>query len=117
MLDRGAGVVEEQDAELVAADPRGDVALAGRAPDDTRDGAQRVVACAVAECVVDLLESVEIEEEEGDHRAVAAGAIQRLLAEGGKPAAVVEPREIVGEREPLELRGLFGELRRLFGEA
>ena len=62
---RAANVLDvlDQDDELVAAEPRDRVARPARLFDSLGDGAQQLVAGDVAEAVVDVLESVEVEEE------------------------------------------------------
>ena len=70
----------EHDGELVAAEPR-DGAAPATSTSLPRDLAQQLVAGVVAERVVDLLEAVEVDQEDGDVLAVAAareGACPRL---------------------------------------
>ena len=68
-VDRAADVVDpvEQDGELVATDPGDGVA---GPKDSARDGCaiptEQLVADGVAEAVVDVLEAVEVEEEDGE---------------------------------------------------
>ena len=66
--------VLEQDRELVAAEPRGEVARPDAAADPLRGGDQHGVAGRVAGVVVDALEVVEVEEEHGARAAAAAPA-------------------------------------------
>ena len=66
--------------ELVATEPGQRVAGADRCGDPLGDGAQQLVADWVAQGVVDVLEAVEIEQQDRDHAAFAAGTGQ-LLAE------------------------------------
>ncbi len=54
-----------QDAELVAAEPGDDLALADDVVEPGRDDRQQLVPPVVAERVVDLLEALEIDEEHG----------------------------------------------------
>ena len=112
-----AGLVEEEDAELVASDPCRDIAVANRRLDHARDGAQRVVSGRVAECVVDLLEAVDVDVEDRHGRAGQAGAVERSLPDRLQSAPVVEAGQLVEQRQLLEHARLFCELRRLFGEA
>ena len=66
-------VVVEQDRELVAAQPRGDVAGPDARPDPVRDRDEQPVARRVAQRVVDVLEVVEVEEQHGRDRRAARG--------------------------------------------
>jgi hypothetical protein len=61
----------EQHGELVAAEPGDGVAGAGRAGDPLRDAHEQLVTGGVAEAVVDRLEVVQVEEDDGDGAAVA----------------------------------------------
>lgn len=64
----------QQDDELVATEPRDQVAGADDRTESVGHGQQEQVAGGVAEVVVDLLEAVEVEQEEGG----GAGAGQGL---------------------------------------
>ena len=63
-------VLGEHD-ELVAAEPRGGVGCADRVGDPLRHDLQHLVAGEVPERVVDVLEPVEVDEQHGEHAAVA----------------------------------------------
>ena len=69
-LGRGAlvGDVLEQDPELVASEPSDRVARAQRLAQSRRDVDEQRVARGVAHAVVDELELVEVEEQDGDPR-------------------------------------------------
>ena len=71
----GVGEVRQQDDELVAAEPGDAVAL----PHDPRqprpDLLKQQVAVVVAERVVDLLETVEVEQQQRDLAFGAVGAL------------------------------------------
>ncbi len=82
--------VLDQDGELVAAEARDGVARAQRLLEARRDRGEQLVAGGVPEAVVDELELVEVEEEDGD-RAVGAPR----LAEGVLEA--VEEEGAVGQ--------------------
>ena len=116
--DRVAQVrlVDDQDRELVATEPRGQVALADRAPDPLCDGNQKLVAGGVAERVVDHLEVVEVEEQDDrDAGLHAVAQVERhLLGEQG-PVRQVRQRVVIGLvaellLEPAELRERLLEL-------
>ena len=66
----------EQDGELVAAEPRRQVAGAQAGAQAAGEGDQQLVADLVAEAVVDALEVVEVEEE---HDGAAVGPGERGL--------------------------------------
>ncbi len=72
------GDVDERDGELVAAEPREEVALAQRRLDAGGDLAQHRIAAAMVDGVVDLLELVDVEAEHGDMAAVALHARHRV---------------------------------------
>ena len=83
--------VLEQDGELVAAEPRGEVVRAHAAADALGRGHQHGVAGGVPGMVVDPLEVVEVEEQ---HGADPAGPGERLVHAAHEQRAVGE----VGER-------------------
>ena len=78
----------EQDRELVAADPRDDVALANAADEQARDLDQRFVAGLMAEAVVDRLQAVEVDEQQRGLLVVAADAVDQPLERAHEAAAV-----------------------------
>ena len=94
-LDRGRGLVAgvaalEQDAELVAPEPRHEGAgMLGRGGDERLgDAPQRRVAGLVPAAVVDALESVDVAEQQGERRLVGGEALEG-------------PREALLERAPV----------------
>ena len=98
----GADARDEQ-RELVAAEARDRVALADVLLDPLGDLAQQLVADRVAERVVDDLEAVEVEEEDGQPLVVPVG-----LGHGERQAVVEEQavgqvRQRVVEGEVLDL--------------
>ena len=80
----------------------------GRRPEPGRHLDQQVVADDVAEAVVDELEAVEVDEADGDVRAVAIGAAEGDLEMLAEEHPVREPgqRVVVGEERELLLRRL-----------
>ena len=88
----------EDDAELVAAEPRQRV----HGPQDARqsraDLAEQGVAALVPEGVVQILETVEVDDQHGDPAARAAAPADRLLDPLLEQAAIRQPREVVGDR-------------------
>ena len=84
----GAG---EEDGELVAAEPGEHVGLAHAHPQQRGDAAKQVVAGAVAERVVDVLEVVEVEHQHGAAAAVAPHLGDPLVELVLEPAAVERP--------------------------
>ncbi len=100
--------VRQDDRELVAAEARDGVGAPQTAAEDVGDGRDELVAGAVAERVVDVLEVVEVERE---HRAAGAVALRRgeLAGELLLEAAAVEERGdrvVVGEVLELALEAL-----------
>ena len=77
----------EQQSELVAAEARDRVGRAHRLAQPRGDADQQVVAGLVAECVVDLLEVVDVDEQDRCERArVTPHAFERLLEAVGEQA-------------------------------
>jgi hypothetical protein len=64
--------VREQQRELVAADPVGTVARAGRAQ-DAREHPEDRISLGVSVAVVDQLEVVDVQQDQGERVAVASG--------------------------------------------
>ena len=87
------GDVHEGDGKLVGAEPGDDVALPQRAPDAGRHLAQHLIAAAVLASVVDLLELVDVEADDGDMRVVALHPPDGLTKRLGERAAVGEARQ------------------------
>ena len=96
----GAGDSLVQDGELVPSQPRHGVRRPHRRTQTVADGDQEMVTGRVTEAVVDELEVIEIEGEEGGARGVAARqAIQRATEPIGEEGAIDQPRQHVVERE------------------
>ena len=99
-LLRGLAVgVGQQDGELVTTEPGDEVLLAQRPPQHRRGRHDQLVAGVVAPGVVDLLEVVEVEQQQGAARA-GAGAQVEVLGQGRVEATTVgQPGEhvVVGE--------------------
>ena len=92
------------DGEFVAADAGDGVGLAQQRAQPVADLLDELVAGIVAERVVDLLEAVEIEHEQGDLLARAAVAGQRLAQAVFEQGAVGEAGELVVQRLVLGAR-------------
>ena len=84
----------QQDGELVAAEARDGVAVAQDRLQPRGDLAEQLVAVGVAEGVVDLLEAVQVDEQQGD-LAVGPAAAARPCVE---PVAQQHPVGQAGER-------------------
>jgi hypothetical protein len=93
------GIVESavghQHRELVTPQPGQEVALAQRAAQPRADLAQQVIARVVAQAVVDLLEAVEVEQQQG-RRTAGGGGVQHALGLLKQRPPVRQPRELVG---------------------
>ena len=99
--------VGQQYQELVApltADRVG-AANAGRQP--LRDRPQQLIAHRVAERVVDVLESIQVDVQHGDGAAGAVRAHHRLIEPVAQQGPVRNVRETVVQREARELVGQF----------
>ena len=95
-----------EDRELVAADPERAVAAADAALDDPGERRQELVADLVAIGVVDPLEVVEVEDDEGQLHPAALGEIELAVALHLERALVAEP----GHDVDVGLLGDLGEL-------
>ena len=105
--------LREEDAELVAAQPRDRVALTEALREPEADLLQQLVAARMAERVVDLLEAVEVHDHHGRGHVVAARRGERLTDAVVEERAVGQVRERVVERLVLvDLRLLPERLRR-----
>ena len=105
VASRGVGDAVEQHGELVAAEARDGVAGAQRATQPARDGDQQLVADVVAERVVDELEAVEVEEQDGDAARpgrARCGAADRLVEAVEEQHAVRQPGQRVVQRVVLQ---------------
>jgi hypothetical protein len=91
----GAGRVQEDD-ELLAAQTHHGVGAAHRCPELHRDPLQEKVSGSVAGAVVDHLEMIEVEEEQGDGLPISRGATEVPLGGIPQPAAVVEVGQRIG---------------------
>ena len=90
-----AGDVREQDPELVAAEAGHGVGLAQHTVQAGADLPQEEIARVMAEGVVDLLEPVEVDQEEGGVVPVARARQDRLVRAVAEEAAVREGGERV----------------------
>ena len=112
-LGSGLVGVGEHDGELVAAHPRHDVGGADRAAQQSRDRDEELVAGVVPERVVDLLEVVEVEQQQGAGRTVPAAPVEVALELALEAAPVGQPGEhvVVGEvGEPVEVAAAVGDV-------
>ncbi len=94
------GTAGQHDGELVATEPGQDVAVADGGPEPDGDLLQEVVAAGVAEGVVDLLEPVEVDHEDGEVVVAVRQFGLQGRAEGG---AVRQARQQVVQRAVLHL--------------
>jgi hypothetical protein len=97
-----AGLVRQHDCELVSAQARDDITRAERPLHSCSGLDQHEIAVLVAMGVVDRLEAVEIDEEEGARFAAARCGRDRVTEEFREQRPVREARERIVER--LELR-------------
>jgi hypothetical protein len=93
-----ADVLLEHD-EFVAAEPRHEILRPQHLAQASRDRAQQLIAAGMAERVVDLLELVEVDEQEGRQRALIAWHGQEALDLVAEIDPVGQPRQrvIAGE--------------------
>ena len=81
--------------EFVTAEAGHHVDLAHTGGKPFRHRAQHLVARIVAKAVVDVLEAVQVEEQDGQHLAAALGPLQRLVERLAEQAAVRQFGELV----------------------
>ncbi len=98
-----AGQVFEQHGELVAAEARDRVAVAGRLDQALGAAVQHAVAGRMAIGVIDALEVVEVHEQDRDATPVAPADGDRVLEAVPEQRAVGQQRQRVVQREALEL--------------
>ena len=94
--------------ELLAAEARGQVHPPGRAGQDVREGAQRLVAGLVPVAIVERLEPVQVEEHHRKEAAALRGG-ELVLQEDARVTAVREVSEDVRERHVLDVVPLLME--------
>jgi hypothetical protein len=99
----GVGYVLQQHRELVAAQPARGVPAAAAAANALGHLHEQLVTRGVAEAVVDRLEVVEVEEQDGVTLGTTAFALQRALG------PVLEQRAVRELGEPV-VQGLMGQL-------
>ncbi len=109
----GGTDVAEEDDEFIAAEPSGDdwgireVGGVGQLEEITkpvRDGDQEKVSDIVSEAVVDDLESVEVDKEQGELEGGVGGFFSSLGEKFIEAGAIGEPGEFVGEGNAAEFR-------------
>ena len=91
----GFGLRQEQ-RELVAADAEGKIGSAQGAAKRTGRELQHLIALQVAEAIIDVLELVQVEDDDGQVLDVALGAVEFLVAVLVEKASIVEAGERVG---------------------
>ena len=101
--------VDREDGELVAAEARHDVGFAEGLQQHLRDVTQEAIPLFVTEAVVDGLEVVHVEVDDGGVAQVAGGDLELLRGDGDEPAPIVQPGELVGEGQRLQLARLLHE--------
>ena len=104
-------VSHQEHAELVAADAPREVRYADGFAEHVGRLLQQHVAHRMAELVVHLLETVHVDEQEGDGRSGSSRDQELVLAEREEAAPVGELREFVDRGEPTELLLELGEVR------
>ena len=103
LLCRLGGGARQQRGELVAAEPRQDVARTQPAREDGRDARDDLVTGGMAERVVEVLEMVEVEQNERAVGAVTAHEVGVRFELGGEARAVVQAGERIVRREVVQV--------------
>ena len=88
--------------ELIAADAEGGVGSTKRFLQRGRSGAQNFIAARMAVLVVDFFETMEIEDDQAELRAVPAAAIELFVKDFAEQAAIVKAGQRIGDRIELE---------------
>ena len=96
---RWAGDVPLQNGELVAAETGDEIVLAHGLPQPLADLDDQRVTGRMAECVVDILEAVEVEEQHRELRLVAGARAKRVIEVIEERAAVGEARQRILARQ------------------
>ena len=100
---RAPGIgVGQGEQELVAADAAADVAGPQLAEDHARGHLQRLVAGAMPGRVVELLEVVDVEHDDGDLLAPRARVLERLVQRVVEAAVVEHAGQRILEHEPVD---------------
>ena len=102
----GPGRLDEDQRELVAADPEGGIGLAENGRELFRHALENGVAGSMAVAVVDLLEPVQVEHDQREWAPVAARPSDFGVEVADERAPVQEVRERVVIRQEPELREL-----------
>ena len=97
---RAAADLRLHEQELVATQPGQGVGGADHGVDPLGYRAQQPIAHGMAQGVVDVLEAVEVEQEHGDHAALAASMGQLLAEPVMQQGAVGQPGEPVVQGQP-----------------
>jgi hypothetical protein len=101
----GPGQRRRQHGELVAAEPGDRAGVADRRAHPSRHFLEKLVATAVAQSVIDQLESVEVEQHHRERVTVMLGAFQGLAELALEPVAVRQPGQAVERRELVDVGG------------
>ena len=100
----GIAVALDQDGEFVAAEPGDGVAGPDRAAQPLGHPDHQLVTDRMAEGVVDRLEVVEVDEQQGQRPQAAPVLLQGVGDPIGEQRPVRQPGQLVGERLPLQFQ-------------
>ena len=110
-LGNELGVAHQEDAELVAPETAGDVGGTDRFPDDVGRLLEQIVAHAVTQVVVHLLQPVDVDEQQADGGPGARRDEKLVLAEREEAAPVRQTRQVVDGGVSAELLLELGQMR------
>jgi hypothetical protein len=100
--------LRKEESELFATDAAGHVDLSDAGLEDVAKGAQYPIADRMAERIVDDLEVVDVDDDDGEGPPVAAGSVEFLAEAIEEETVVLEAGEGIGDREhPQPADGLF----------
>ena len=102
-VDLVGDVLGEHD-EFVAAEPGDRVGVPNRLAEPPRHHFQDFIAGVVSEGVVDVLEPVEVDEQQGEGTIVAARDRDRMIQPLEELGSIVETRQRIEAREPADFR-------------
>ena len=93
----------ENDCELIAAKPRGDIRSADLRLHQLSGVHQRKISCAMPMLVVDQLHAVDVDKQHRSRRVIALGAGNALIEGGEKMATIEQRRQRITDRDALQL--------------
>ena len=113
-MDNACGILDSahDDAKAVGADPRQVILAVESVYEPLRDGIENLVAAAMAQRLVDIAETLEIEQDHGYHLRLATARAHLLAQAVDEQGAIGQPGEHVIVREIFQFLLLLDGLQR-----